>query len=132
MAKWQLQDAKAKFSKVVDDAVAKGPKLSLSAVWTPPLSCPWLTGANHSERPRGPGKRCFLGTVRDSRFRFPSAGKASGAKRRCSIDSVSYRHECCVRNEEAQTARRRFGLAEEFGTRARIFSALPLARFKRR
>jgi prevent-host-death family protein len=27
MAKWQLQDAKAKFSKVVDDAVAKGPQI---------------------------------------------------------------------------------------------------------
>jgi len=27
MTKWQLQDAKAKFSKVVDDAVAKGPQI---------------------------------------------------------------------------------------------------------
>ena len=27
MAKWQLQDAKAKFSKVVDDAVEKGPQI---------------------------------------------------------------------------------------------------------
>lgn len=27
MAKWQLQDAKARFSKVVDDAVEKGPQI---------------------------------------------------------------------------------------------------------
>lgn len=27
MAKWQLQEAKAKFSKVVDDAVEKGPQI---------------------------------------------------------------------------------------------------------
>lgn len=27
MAKWQLQDAKAKFSKVVEDAVEKGPQI---------------------------------------------------------------------------------------------------------
>jgi antitoxin Phd len=27
MAKWQLQDAKARFSQLVDDAVAKGPQI---------------------------------------------------------------------------------------------------------
>jgi prevent-host-death family protein len=27
MAKWQLQDAKARFSKVVEDAVEKGPQI---------------------------------------------------------------------------------------------------------
>lgn len=27
MAKWQLQEAKAKFSKIVDDAVEKGPQI---------------------------------------------------------------------------------------------------------
>jgi len=27
MAKWQLQDAKARFSKVVDDAASKGPQI---------------------------------------------------------------------------------------------------------
>jgi len=80
MAKWQLQDAKAKFSKVVDDAVAKGPQIVTKRGVDTAVVVSMADWRESQRTPTRTWKEVLLGTVRDSRFRFPSAGKASGAK----------------------------------------------------
>lgn len=68
MAKWQLQEAKAKFSKVVEDAVEKGPQIvTKRGVETAVvISIAEWRRASSSERPTlkdvllGPGPRFNL------------------------------------------------------------------------
>src|ERR1700732_4323566 len=105
MTKWQLQEAKARFSELIDDTLEKGPQV----VTRRGIDTAVVVSIDEWHKLKNENRLTWKDVLfgEGSRFEIPppNAARSNRASLRCSIDPLPDRHKRGVRIAQAQAPR---------------------------